>query len=91
MSTPPHRARTVVLVAAACVLQLAVLLIVAVSGLVAPPWAVMAGAVVWLASLIPFVRALRRRRWASLLVPLAVLGCWVVVVTVGDLTLEWTA
>lgn len=85
------RTMGVLITAAGTLSQLAVLAIIVFSTLLAPPWAVVVGVTVWLASLAPFVRAARSRRWATLVVPLAVLAAWVAFLTFGDLALGWTA
>lgn len=71
--------------------HLGVLAVIVFSTLLAPPWAVVVGSVVWLGSVAPFIWAFRARPWATALIPLAVLTAWVAFLTFGDLALGWTA
>lgn len=79
------------LLAVGIILQLAVLMTIVVSTLLAPPWAVVVGAAVWVSSLAPFVWAFRTRPWATPVVALAVLAAWIAFITLGDLAFGWTA
>lgn len=72
-------------------LQAGLLWIVATSGLVAPPWAVLLGLALWTGASVVLVRALRRRPLAAPAVPLALLVVWIAIITLGDLLLGWTA
>lgn len=67
-----------------------VALLYAVSGLVVPqPW--LTG--LWVLGLVIVAYAVRHRRraWRVLAAPVAAVGAWVVIVTLGDVLLGWTA
>jgi hypothetical protein len=61
------------------------------STLIAPPWAVAAMGVVWLAAAIWSATTWRRSMFAPLLAALSVGVMWIVVVNLGDALLGWTA
>ena len=60
-------------------------------GLVAPLWAILVLAGVWIALLILAVRLLRVRPWAVPLVPVLMFGIGVAALTLGERVLGWTA
>lgn len=94
MTTPapgtrrPPRRSTLVLTA---VLHLSVLWPYSASGLVAPGWAVLALLGLW--ALLAWAAYEVHGRWGavSALVPLLAMVLWVVVLTVGEQSLGWTA
>lgn len=63
----------------------------AFSGLLAPPWAVVTVALVWLGLLAAAVYFRKRRPWFVVATPIASLGFWFAFLTFGDLVLGWTA
>ena len=73
------------------VLHLLALWPYAISGLVAPGWAVVALLVVW--ALLGAVAVVVHRRWGavSALVPLVAVVLWFGVLTLGEALLGWTA
>ena len=73
------------------VLHLLALWPYAVSGLLAPGWAVVALLVVW--TLLGAVAVVLHRRWGavSALVPLVAVVVWLALVTLGGELLGWTA
>lgn len=91
MTSTPRRAATVALTTAGILFHLVILAIIFFSTLLAPPWAVVVGSVVWLGSVAPFVWAFRSRPRAMPLISLAVLAAWIAFLTFGDLALGWTA
>ena len=79
------------------VLALAVLLHLGVgvfyvsSGLLAPPWAVVALCLVWAVLLVWLVRLGRRRAPLALVVPPLAFGLWFTLISLGEALLGWTA
>lgn len=71
--------------------MLVALWLYSVSGLVAPPWAVVLLLIVWLVLAVVAVRVHRRRGAWSLLVPVAAVALWFAVLGLGDAVLGWTA
>jgi len=67
------------------------LVLILVSGLVAPFWAVAGLFAVWLALLLYGLMTWRRRRWMTIATPLVGFGCWLLVIFVGGEFLGWTA
>lgn len=70
---------------------LPVLLLYAVSGLVAPLWAVIGLVVVWVVLLVAGIRLRRRQPLRVLLLPILGFAIWFGVVSLGELLLGWTA
>jgi hypothetical protein len=65
--------------------------LVAASGLVAPPWGVVVLGLVWLATAAVSVRTWRRRMFMPLLMATAVAVAWVALVSFGGAVLGWNA
>jgi len=63
----------------------------AVSGLLAPLWAVAGLLVIWVILLVVGLRLRNRRPWWMLAVPVADLVIWLIVITAGEVFLGWTA
>lgn len=61
------------------------------SGLMAPPWALAAIAVGWLAGLVAVWRIGRSRPFVAVLVPIVTVGAWFALMSLGDTVLGWTA
>lgn len=61
------------------------------TGLLAPPWAVGAVAVVWFVLLAAAIHLRNERPWLVASIPIAGLGLWFAFLTFGDLVLGWTA
>ncbi len=61
------------------------------SGLLAPPWAVVTVAVVWVGLLAAAVHLRKNRPWLVAATPIASLAFWFAFMTFGDLALGWTA
>ena len=78
-------------VAIGALLHLAVGLLVAVSTLVAPAWAVGVLWLVWIGAGLWAMRMWRRLAFAPLIAGGATIVFWVAFVTFGDLVLGWTA
>lgn len=90
-TSTPTAPLTTALVVLAIALHAVAGWLVSVSGLLAPLWAIVLLAAVWLGACVPLVRAVRARaRWAPL-VPLAFFALWFATMTAGDLALGWTA
>jgi hypothetical protein len=89
---PAVRRWTPVLAAAAAVgAHLTVGVVYAVSGLLAPVWAVVALAVWWLVlGALLVALAVRRSLW-TLAVPFVAIASWVLVISAGGAWLGWTA
>lgn len=84
-------ARTTLL-ALAVVLHAGVGFVYVVSGLVAPPWAVVVLILAWIAMSLLLLRALRRGApWPALAVPLGGGLLWVALVQGLGTLLDWTA
>lgn len=81
--------RTMVVVAGFLLLG-AVGLLVLVSGLIMPIWAVLALGAVWLVAVAVAIRW-RSRPSIVLSVPFAMLGIWLATAWLGDRFLDWTA
>ena len=72
------------------ILELAVGILILVSGLIMPIWAVIALGVVWLVGLVIAIRW-RRKPAVVLAVPLAMIAIWAATAWAGDALLDWTA
>jgi hypothetical protein len=72
------------------ILEFGVGILILVSGLIMPIWAVIALGVVWLVGLIVAIRW-RTKAAVVLAVPLAMIAIWVATAWVGDALLDWTA
>jgi len=72
------------------ILELGLGILVLVSGLIMPIWAVVALGVLWIVGLIVAIRW-RRNAAVVLAVPLAMIGIWVATAWAGDALLDWTA
>lgn len=71
-------------------LHLAVLPFYAASGLLAPPWAILALGVVWVALAGTIVVLHRSSPVVALLAPVAALAIWFGAITAGEQLLGWT-
>lgn len=71
-------------------LHLAMGVLILVSGLIMPVWAVVVLGVVWLVALV-FVFQARDRPFIVLVVPVAMLGIWLATAWLGETLLDWTA
>jgi hypothetical protein len=60
-------------------------------GLLAPLWAILVLAGVWVALLALALRLLRRRPWVVPLVPVVMFGIAAAALTLGERVLGWTA
>lgn len=61
------------------------------TGLLAPPWALVTVAIVWVLALVGAWRLGRARPRLTPLVPVATLAAWFGLMTIGDLWLGWVA
>lgn len=102
MSTPEHPTTPapahprpsllgIAAVAVAAILQLGVGFITLTSGLVAPLWAILVLAAVWVLAVTVLVRLARTRPLFTPLVPLGNAAVWVGLLAFGDAVLGWTA
>lgn len=73
------------------VLMVVPLYLFAVSGLVAPVWAVVGLLVLWVLALSWAIKSRDRHPWFVLALPAALVGVWFAVLTVGGALLGWTA
>lgn len=74
----------------ALLLHLAAGYLYVLSGLVAPPYAVIGLLVVWVL-LLWWLFRIRHQRWKTLVVPAAAVVIWFTVLMLGDFFLGWTA
>lgn len=74
----------------ACVLHLAVGYFYLLSGLVAPPWAVVGLLSIWIALMFTLIR-IRSTGPKTLIVPAGAAAIWLAVLWAGDALLGWTA
>ena len=68
-----------------------VLFVVLASGLVAPLWAVLLGALVWLVFFVVGTRWFMTHPWRVAALPVVLLVIWVCAVTAGAAFLDWSA
>ena len=61
------------------------------SGLLAPLWAIVGLLVIWGAALVWGIIVRRRWPWVVLALPVALMLLWLVVITIGERLLGWTA
>ncbi|MFI7482003.1 hypothetical protein ACH9EU_06250 [Kocuria sp. M1R5S2] len=86
-----NRSRFTVAVVIAVLAQLVAGYLYLVSGLLAPPTAVVLLAVWWVVLTVAGVWLVRRRSYLVLLVPVVAAATWFAVMLFGDLVLGWTA
>jgi hypothetical protein len=79
-----------VVVAVGFILELGLGVLVLVSGLIMPVWAVIALGVVWVLGLVAAVRW-RRKPAVVIAVPLAMIAIWAATAWAGETLLDWTA
>jgi hypothetical protein len=79
-----------VLVGIGFVLEVGVGILVLVSGLIMPAWAVVGLGVLWLLGLVAAIRW-RRKPAVVLAVPLAMIAIWSATAWAGETLLDWTA
>jgi hypothetical protein len=72
------------------ILELGVGILVLVSGLIMPVWAVVGLGVLWLLGLVVAIRW-RRKPAVVLAVPLAMIAIWAATAWAGEALLDWTA
>ena len=68
-----------------------VLFVILASGLVAPLWAVLSMAFVWLVALVVATRWFMTRPWRVAALPFVLLVVWVAAVAAGGAFLDWNA
>lgn len=61
------------------------------SGLVAPLYGLVLLGLIWIALAVVILRWRPRNAWLSLLVPVAAVGIWFAVITLGEAVAGWTA
>lgn len=76
--------------AVACLLHLIVAYFYVLSGLLAPPWAVLMLLLIWVALTFVLLR-MRSAGPKTLIVPVGAAAIWFAVLWLGDMLLGWTA